>query len=115
MSTERDPDLQALFTAAHQDFDGRAMAQLLTTRIRRAKRKRLALKVLAASVVVALAWVFAAPLQQTALLIINYFHEPIATIDNNLLSQLLAPVNSAAFVVVGLVFIINIVRKKLFG
>lgn len=117
MTDERDRRLEALFDAAREELSGDAFAASVMARVDRLRRRALFGWATLAVAFLAGAWLLSGPLTGAASLLTQLMPQSLVEFDegNQLLAQLLAPVNSvAAAVAVGLLGF-RFAYKKIFG
>ena len=104
MNQERDSGLEALFAAAPRAASSAAFVTGVMREIDR-RRRRMVLGWIAAGLIITLlAWWASAPIMSTFELASRLMPDSLIALDSELLSQLLAPVNSVTGVL-GLVFL----------
>ena len=114
MTSERDPALEALFTQAREeaiddDFTDRVMLRVNTLQ----RRAIIGWAGVGMTVLVA-AWLMTGPLTHAASLAAQLLPQSLVEIDDRLVAQLLAPVNSISGAV-GLGFLaLRLAYKKIF-
>ena len=104
MTDERDPALQALFAEAEQDLSGDDFLVGIMERIEVEQKKTALRWLLGAVVLLACAWLLAAPLQEAVGLLTQGLSVTLVDLDNRLLAQVISPINSVA-AIVGLGFL----------
>ncbi len=96
MTSERDPLIEALFTRAEEDLAAEDFAARVMRRIDRSRRRSLAgwgIVGLAAAVGI---WVLSGPLLQAVNLSLQVLPASLFQVENELIAQVLAPLNSIA-------------------
>lgn len=116
MSNERDPRLEALFDAAREEPPGEDFAADVMTRIGRLRRQTLTGWAAIVIVLLAGAWLLSGPVTNAVSLVTQLLPQSLVEIDagNQLLAQLLAPINSVAAVVALALFVLCFAYKKMF-
>jgi hypothetical protein len=117
MTDARDPRLEALFHAAREELSGEAFAAEVMARVGRSRRRALAGWVAVAVVLFAAAWLVSGPLTNAVHLLTQLLPQSLVEIEagNQLLAQLLAPINSIAGVVALGLFGLRLAYKKIFA
>lgn len=116
MTETRDPLLQSLFDEARQDFEG----EVMTTKVMVQTRKRLLTMATAAAtaslVVLLISWqLFSMPLLDFALLMSQFFTNPLVDLGEGWLALFLMPINNIASLTVGGAKLTHLAWKKLTG
>ena len=96
MTDGRDPNLQALFNQAEQEFDSEAFGRDIMARIEREQRRAQLLWVGIAAIVFALLVLAAAPLMGAVELASRLLPTSVVDIRTEWLQQLVSPINSVA-------------------
>ena len=101
MTDERDPRLDALFDAAREELPGDEFAADVMGRVDRLRRRTLVGWAAVAVALLAGAWVLSGPLTHAAGLLTRLLPQSLVEVEagNQLLVQLLAPVNSLGTVI----------------
>lgn len=99
MTDEQDPSLHALFAEAEEDLPGDAFVSGVTERIQRQKSRTLALRIAGCLGVLMIAVLFAGPAQHAVSALTLALTYPLVSVDNQLLAQLLLPLNNVAALV----------------
>ena len=107
MTDARDPGLQALFDAAREDTANEAFVARVMAEVEKGQRRTVISWVIAGVLLAPVAWWLSTPLLGAVALATQFLPETlIAVEEEQLLGQLLAPVNSVAGAV-GLVFLVG--------
>ena len=113
MAPDRNKDLLNLFVDEGQELDGEAF----TTRVMaQTNNRRIRIVATAASLAVilmAMVWVFSAPLQEFALIVSQGLATPLVELGDNRLAWIFAPVNNVAGLLVLIVKLVRVGWKKL--
>ena len=115
MTDDRDPELQALFASAEEDLPGEAFAAGVMAGTRRVNRWKILVRVAAALAVIVCAWIVYLPAQDAVSLMMHGLTAPLIAVQNPLISQLLLPLNSAAFPIALAWLVLRRVRRRLFS
>lgn len=117
MTDERDPRLEALFDAAREDFPGEAFAADVMARVDRLRRRALMGWAAVAVVLLAATWLLSGPITNAANVLTQLLPRSLVEIEagNELVAQLLAPINSVAAVVALGLFGLRLAYKKIFA
>ena len=114
MTDERNPTLQRLFRDASTDLPADAFLDQVMSQIDRARRRTLLAWCCVGIVFFAGAWLLAGPLTSVVTIAMQILPDRLVTLDDNWVSQLIAPVNSIAGVV-ALVFLgLRLAYRKIF-
>lgn len=105
MTDERDPGLQAMFEAAREDTADEAFVARVMADVEKGQRRTVIGWVIAGLLLAPLAWWLSAPLLGAIDLASQLLPESLVVVEEQWLTQLLAPVNSVAGAV-GLVFLV---------
>jgi hypothetical protein len=114
MTTDRDPALQSLFAIARQDLAGDAFANQLMSHIDRLRRRVLIAWVCAGLLSAAFAVFLTEPVLQAVNLATQFLPESLLELDNRVVAQFLAPLNSIAGLVALGVLGLRMAYKKIF-
>jgi len=113
MTDDRNQDLQDLFSeTGHELIDDVFTSQVLSQTNRRRNRV-FAVVAGVAVVLMAIVWIFSAPLQEFAMLVGQGLATPLVELGDNRLAWVFTPVNNIASLLVLLVKIIRMAWKKL--
>ncbi len=96
MNVDLDPSLQIMFANADKDLSNEQFAEQILEKAYKSKSTRLVGWIGVVSVVFVLAWIFAAPLQDFALVISDGLAVPLVQPSGGWLMQILEPVNKVA-------------------
>lgn len=112
MNTDHDPTLMSLFAQAETELDDDAFAQGVMRLIDRQRRTAMiAWSVLVIAALACLA-LFAAPVVAAVNLVTQLLPNSIVNIETELLQQLVAPINSVAFVLaLGILVVFRFFRR----
>jgi hypothetical protein len=113
MNNERDPELEVLFADAaaespNGDFQDKVMTGVATRR-RNVMLGRIAIVAL----IVLLEVLLSAPLQSTVGVIVDVLGSPLIELSQPMLAMILAPVNSIAGVVGGVLLLVHFLYRRL--
>ena len=116
MTETRDPLLQSLFDEARQDFEGEVMTSNVMAQTRYRLLTMAAATVSAGLVVLLLSWyLFAMPLLDFAVLVSQFFTNPLVDLGEGWLALFLMPVNNIASLTVGGAKLAHLAWKRLTG
>ena len=110
-SDDRDPALQALFSDASEDLISDAFTEQVMLQADRLKRRAIGVR---ASAALALA-LLGIPLQDVALELTEVLILTLVAIDNSLVAQLLAPINTVGGLLSLVLLVIRAVHRRLFS
>ena len=96
MTDERDPMLQQLFNAARQELPGRDFLTRVMSDVDRQRRKTMIGWSLAGLLLLPVAWLLSSPVNDAVSLMTQLLPTSLVEVENELLAQLFAPVNSVA-------------------
>jgi len=96
MTYDRDPNLQALFSQAEQEFDGEAFGREIMANIERERRRAQLLWLGIAAVIVACLVLVAEPLMAAVELAGRLLPVSLVDVRTEWLQQLVSPINSVA-------------------
>lgn len=116
MTDTRDPLLQSLFDEAKQDFEGKAITANVMAQTRNRLVTKAAIAATTTLAVLLVSWyVFALPLLDFAILVSQFFTNPLFELGEGWLALFLMPVNNFASLSVLLVKAGLVAWKKLTG
>ena len=115
MTDDRDPTLQALFNDAQEDLQDPSFTQLVMGRIEQAKRRRARTWIGFDLILVLCAWLLAEPLQTTVYAVMPILTGALIQRDNQLLAELLHPINNLAAILALGFFVLRSVYRRLFS
>ena len=115
MTDDKDPALQALFDAAPTAAPSYAFVEQVMSDIDRQRRKTVAGWVLAAVLMVPVAWWLSGPVVSTLSLAAQLMPDSLITFENDMLEKVMAPVNSVTGVAGLLFLLVWKVYRKLFS
>ncbi len=110
MTDDRDPALEQLFSAAAEELPGNGFNSTVLARTDRLKRRRIIARALLAA---ALALI-AVPLEDVGLVMAQLLLVSLVSIDNALVAELLAPVNSVGSLLSFTLLALRAFHKRLF-
>lgn len=96
MSIDYDPDLQALFRQAKQEFDSDAFQRRVMAGIDRQRRRTMAFWSLVGVVLLVIVSLVAAPVTSVVVTATQFLPTALVEIETDWLQQLLSPINSVA-------------------
>ncbi len=99
MSTERDPQLQALFARAERQFDDDAFTRKLIATINRERRRTVLVWSVIAVIIALVLAVLAAPVFTALSMATQLLPASVVEIETDWLGQLLSPINSVAAII----------------
>ena len=114
MTQDRDPGLQALFAKAGEINGGEAFPDRVMQQVDRLRRKASAGWLAIGLLCAVFAWWVAGPVIHATGLLMGILPVSLVDIDDRLLADLLAPVNSIAGLLALLFLVLRFVYKKLF-
>ncbi len=115
MTDKRDPELQALFAASHQELGGDELVANVMARIQSEKRKSQMLKALLGVVAIGLLWLFSPYLLSLSSLMNQVLQAPVMGMSGSFATEFLFPLNSVGFLVVLALIMAHKFRKIVFG
>jgi hypothetical protein len=115
MTEHRDPALQALFTHARQDLPDDAFTASVMVRVDRLKRQRSLSRFGIDLFLVLCAWLLAEPLQSTVFLVMPSLTSSLIQLDNQLLADILLPINNVASIIVLSVIALRSAYRRMFS
>ena len=104
MTDARDPGLQAMFDAAREDTANEAFVARVMADVEKGQRRTVISWVFAGLLLAPVAWWLSTPVLGAVELATQLLPDTIIAVEEGLLAQLLAPVNSVAGIV-GLAFL----------
>jgi len=114
MTEDRDPRLQSLFANAQQDLAGEAFTARVMSQTRAVRRGALAGWVCLVILLVAGAWLLAAPAQDGVRFLTRNLTMPLVTLDNPGLAQALSPINNITILLALGLIGLRVIFKRLF-
>lgn len=110
MSDQKNPDIQRLFAQAENRFDDDQFTADVMSGTDRLRRKKIILRLVIGLVVSAVM----IPMQDIALAFTQVLMTSLVHLDNTLVAQLLAPVNSVGGVMSAIVLGLRVIHKRIF-
>lgn len=115
MTTDRDPVLQSLFVAAQQEMAGDAFTERLMSRIGKLRRRTLSAWIGVGFVVAVAAWLLTGPVVSAVNLGAQFLPKSLIELDNQVLADVVAPVNSVAILVAVGILGLRAIYRKIFS
>ena len=115
MRDERDPQLQALFAEADTELDAGLFAESVMMELRRRNRRRLIGWIVFDIALVALLWVFAAPLTELVYSLVPILSQVLVPLDNPQLAELAQPVNNIAALLGLIALMLRSIYRRMLG
>lgn len=115
MADDRNQNLQNLFTETGRELDGDVFTTQVLSQIYSRRHKVIAVAAGVMVILMAMVWMFSAPLQESVMLVAQGLATPLVDLGDYRLAWLFTPVNNLASLLVLIVKIIRIVRKRLGG
>lgn len=99
MTNERDPELQNLFDLAARDITAGDFAARVESRINEVRRKTIFVWTAVYLLLTAAVLLLTAPVLEATSLVLQFLPRSLVELDDGLMSQVLAPVNTVSAVV----------------
>ncbi|MCP4315502.1 MAG: hypothetical protein GY789_05625 [Hyphomicrobiales bacterium] len=115
MTDNRDPALQALFAASEVELPGEAFTAGVMEKTNGMKRRAIFIRLFAGLALVACAWFLSMPVQHVVNLLAQALTTPLIHLHDQLLAQILLPLNTAAFPVALAVLALRRIHRRLFS
>ena len=114
MTRDQDPALRALFLRAARINREGAFIEQVMAQVDRLRRKASIGWLIAGLLLVAIAWLLSGPVIDATALLTQLLPASLVDVENQLLAQLLAPINSVAGAIALLFLLLCFAYKKLF-
>lgn len=115
MTTDRDPALQSLFATAQQEMAGEAFTAQVMSRIDKLRRRTLIAWTGGGMVSVIVAWLLTGPVVNAVNIGSRFLPESLIELDNQVLADVLAPINSVAILVAVGILGLRAIYRKIFS
>ena len=112
MTNERDPQLEALFAQAQTDIPNGDFAQRVMSDVDTRRRNVLLVRLALITLIVVLELLLSAPIQGTLGIIMKALGTPLVDLENPAVELVLAPLNSVAGIVGGLLLLLHFLYRK---
>lgn len=115
MTTDHDPALESLFAAAKHDMVGDAFTEQVMSRIDKLRRRTLSAWIGVGFVATVAAWVLTGPVVIAVNLGTQFLPRSLIELDNQVLADVVAPVNSVAILVAVGILSLRAIYRKIFS
>ena len=113
MNDERDPKLEALFTNAAAESPNDDFTDKVMTNVASHRRNVMIGRVAIVAMIVLLEVLLSAPVQSAVGAVVEVLGTPIIEMDQSMLAMMLAPANSIAGVIGGVLLLVHFLYRRL--